>query len=136
MGSRGEELPLPEFNLSSDIPKEIANAFSEATTALLANCPRASAVMARRILEAIAVDKGETSGSLAQRLANLSSTVIIHPTLTEWTKEVRLIGNQGAHFDLINNISKKDAQQLLNFIRELLKFRYELPAELNRRRNP
>jgi len=126
--------PLPNIDLSSDIPKEIAGAFSEAATALLADCPRASAVMARRTIEAIAVDKGQNTGSLAQRLSKLGSEGILHPTLIEWTKEVRLIGNQGAHFDLIDTVSKEDAQQLLDFIRELLKFLYELPAELNRRR--
>lgn len=128
--------PLPNMNLSSDIPKEIAGAFSEAAAALLADCPRASAVMARRTIEAIAVDKGEKTGPLAHRLAKLGSEGILHPALIEWTKEVRLIGNQGAHFDLIDTVSKEDAQQLLDFIRELLKFLYELPAELYRRRNP
>ena len=34
--------------VSSDVPKQIADAFAEAVTALTAHCPRAAAVMARR----------------------------------------------------------------------------------------
>jgi hypothetical protein len=126
--------PLPENNLSPDIPEEIANVFSEAATTLMANCPRASAVMSRRTLEAITVEKGEAKGSLAERLKNLSEKGILHPSLTEWAKEIRLIGNKGAHFDPIYEVSNEDAKQLITFIRELLKYLYELPAELDRRR--
>jgi len=127
--------PLPEAKLSSDIPSDIAGAFAEAVTALAANCPRASAVMARRTLEAITVDKGETKGTLADRLNALGAKGVLHPTLSDWAKEVRLVGNVGAHFDPIKQVTVEDAQQLVNFIRELLKYLYELPAELNRRRS-
>lgn len=127
--------PLPESNLSVDIPEEIRDAFAEANTCLLANCPRASAVMARRVLEAITVEKGETKGTLVERLNTLSSKGTLHPTLSDWSREVRLIGNKGAHFDPIQSVTKDDAKQLILFIRELLKYLYELPAELSRRRS-
>lgn len=126
--------PLPNTQLSSDIPAEIADAFTEAVTALSANCPRAAGVMARRTLEAITVDKGETQGVLADRLKNLATKGILQPMLADWAKEVRLVGNTGAHFDPIKQISKGDAQQLISFIRELLRYLYEMPADLARRR--
>jgi hypothetical protein len=128
--------PLPETNLSTDIPKEISEIFGEAATTLAANCPRASAVMLRRTLEAIVTDQGEPTGTLASRLDNLASKGILQPTLSDWAKEVRLIGNQGAHFDPIQMVTIDDAKQLLSFVRELLKYLYELPAELARRRTP
>lgn len=128
--------PFPEMNPSPDVPSDIAAVFSEAVRALAANCPRASATMARRTLEAIAVEKGETSGVLADRLNALSAKDILHPSLAEWVKEVRLVGNAGAHFDPMQPVSSKDAKQLVDFIRELLKYLYELPAELKRRRSP
>lgn len=126
--------PLPDSSLSSDVPPEISDAFSEATTVLFANCPRAAVVMLRRTLEAITVDRGESNGTLSQRLKNLSDNGIIHPTLQEWTKEVRLIGNNGAHYDPLTKVELADAQQLKLFLRELIKYIYEMPAELNRRR--
>ena len=126
--------PLIASSLHNAVPKPITSAFLEATQALSANCPRASAVMARRTLEAIAADKGEANGTLAQRLKNLSDNGTLHSTLSEWSKEVRLIGNKGAHYDPLDDVSVKDARQLNDFIHELVKYLYVLPAELNARR--
>ena len=126
--------PIPEANLSSDIPEHISSVVAEAAGAIYANCPRASAVMSRRALEAICVDKGETKGVLADRLEALKTKGVLQPTLAEWAKEVRLIGNVGAHFDPLETVTIKEAKQLLSFLRELLKYLYELPADLDRRR--
>lgn len=127
--------PLAEDNLSTDIPKQISEVFNEATRTLAANCPRASVVMARRTLEAITVDKGETKDTLYKRLDALNKKGIIHPSLVDWAQEVRLIGNKGAHFDPIEKVDSKDAKELVSFVRELLRYVYELPAELERRRS-
>lgn len=127
--------PLPEQKVSSDVPNGIASAFGEAAAALAAHCPRASVVMARRTLEAITVDKGESSGNLDQRLRALAARGSLQPTLADWAQEVRLVGNTGAHADPMEKVLVEDAQQLLSFIRELMRYLYELPAELNRRRS-
>jgi hypothetical protein len=52
--------PATDAQVSADVPAQIAEAFQEAARAAHARCPRASAAMARRTLEAITVDKGET----------------------------------------------------------------------------
>jgi hypothetical protein len=127
--------PLPQAKKSADVPSDIADALAEAATALAAGCYRASAVMARRTLEAVTADQGESNGTLATRLAALSSKGVLQPTLGDWAKEVRLVGNTGAHFDPIDTVPKEDAEQLLSFVQELLRYLYELPAELNRRRS-
>lgn len=90
--------------------------------------------MARRTVEAITMDKGETNGTLAERLVRLRDRGILQPALAEWATEVRLIGNIGAHFDPIQSVSLDDSRELLAFVRELLRYLYELPAELSRRR--
>ncbi|MCL4215393.1 MAG: DUF4145 domain-containing protein [Candidatus Hydrogenedentes bacterium] len=128
--------PAGDAHVSADVPAQIAAVFQEAVRGLHADCPRASAVIARRTLEAIAVDKGETAGTLADRLANLASKGILLPTLADWSKQVRLVGNVGAHFDPIDSVSKKDAEVLVSFVRQLLRYLYELPAELARQQNP
>jgi len=97
--------PLPEMSLSEDIPSEIASTFSEASVALNANCPRASVVMLRRTLETITVDKGETEGNLFKRLQRLHERGVLHPSLADWTKEIRLAGNIGAHYDPAQEVS-------------------------------
>ena len=88
--------------------------------------------MARCALEGIVVDKGETKGSLAQRLKNLADRGVLLPTLADWSKEVRLLGNDAVH-DLAVDVSMEDAKQLVEFIRELARYIYVLPHELQKR---
>lgn len=126
--------PLPETTLSSDTPTTIASAFGEAATCLAAGAPRACAVMAGRTLEAITADKGETDGTLAHRLRRLREKSTLPPTLADWADEVRVVRNFGAHWDPIQDVSREDAEQLMQFTRELIRHLYELPAELERRR--
>ena len=128
--------PAAETHVSTDVPIQIAEAFQEAVRAKHAECPRAAAVMARRTLEAITVDKGETKGRLTDRLNNLASKGVLLSTLADWSKEVRLVGNVSAHCDPISSVSKKDAEDLISFVGELLRYLYELPADLSRRREP
>ena len=127
--------PLPNSSIHSAIPPDIASAFNEANRAVWANCPRAGAAMARRTLEAITVEQGVSNGTLAQRLKNMEASGKLLPALADWAKEVRLIGNTGAHFDPIKDVSISDANDIINFISELLNYIYVLPAELSRRRN-
>jgi len=127
--------PIPEANLSTDILEDVAGVVGEAAGALYANCPLTSDVMSRRALEAICADKGETSGVLADRLNALKTKDILQPTLADWAKEGRLIGNFGAHFDPMKTVTMDDAKQLMSFLRELMKYLYELSAELERKRS-
>ena len=126
--------PAAETHVSTDVPTQIAEVFQEAVQAQHAGCPRAAAVMARRTLEEITVDRGEVKGPLVERLENLASKGVLLPTLADWSKEVRLVGNAGAHFDPINSVKAKDAEDLISFVRELLRYLYDLPADLARRR--
>lgn len=126
--------PLPQVALSQAVPVEIAEAFSEAIVCLSAPAPRAAAAMARRTLEAITVNQGETKGVLADRLKALATRNLLQPSLADWAKEVRLIGNSGAHYDLIEQVTPEDAKDIINFIRELVRYLYELPADLDKRR--
>lgn len=127
--------PLPTPELSDDVPTEIVDAFAEAERSLAAGCPRAAAVMARRTLEAITSHIGKSNGSLYKQLEELKDEGDIHPTLHEWATEIRLIGNVGAHFDPIDTVSEHEAEQLILFIRELLKYVFEFPSRLDGLRN-
>jgi len=128
--------PAADTQMSSDVPVQIGEVFQEAVRAAHAECPRASAVMARRTLEAITADKGETTGALAGRLKKLAASGVLLSTLADWASEVRLVGNAGAHYDPMDSVSKKDAEQLIAFVGELLRYLYELPAKLARRKGP
>jgi hypothetical protein len=120
--------------LDPAVPGDISSAFVEAAVALVAGCPRASAAMARRTLEAIAAAFGVTEGTLFERIDALAGWGVLQRTLADWAHEVRLVGNAGAHFDPIDAISSADAREMLGFLRELMHYLYVLPAELKRRR--
>jgi len=126
--------PFQGMELSSDIPDIIQKILQEAKISYSAQCYRASAVMSRRTLEAITVDKGESEGVLAKRIKNLISKGILDKNLGDWATEIRLIGNYGAHFDPIKDVEKEDANQIILFIEELIKYAYVMPAEIARRR--
>jgi len=127
--------PMPGAELSKDVPAEIADAFREATICFAANCYRASVTMSRRTVEAVTSDR-EThkKNDLKGGLEALAEKEKLQPALQEWAQEVRLIGNRGAHYNPLEQVSEEDARDLVNFIRELLKHIYELPAQLKRRR--
>lgn len=127
--------PLPDAEGSDDVPEDIAKCFAEAVTACHANCPRAAAVMARRTLEAVGVDHGETEGPLATRLDRMRDDGRLETALAEWAKDIRLVGNVGAHYDPIEHLDRTEVEELLRFMRELLRYVYELPAQLERRRS-
>lgn len=91
--------------------------------------------MLRRTIEAIVVYFGEEKGTLAQRLQKLSERNILQPSIADWAKEVRQVGNQGAHFDPAENVSMDDVKQLMSFVQELMKYLFILRAELERRKS-
>jgi hypothetical protein len=49
---------------------------------------------------------------------------MLPPTLADWAKEVRLIGNVGAHFDPLEDVESRDAEQLRDSIHKLLSYLY------------
>lgn len=127
----------PFLNIHSvkDVPSEIAAVLQEAKTCYSAQCFKAAAVMARRTLEAIISERGASGKTLYVGIKNLKDQEFIDKNLLEWATEVRLIGNNGAHFDPIEDVSKEDAKSVIVFIEELIKFIYIMPVELARRRN-
>jgi hypothetical protein len=126
--------PFQGVILTPDVPEAILKILREARITFSAQCYRASAVMSRRILEAITVNKGENDGSLASRIKSLVTKGVLDKNLGEWTTEIRLIGNFGAHFDPIKDVDKVDAEQIILFIEELIKYLYVMPSEIAKRR--
>jgi hypothetical protein len=126
----------PFFNMKLDesLSEEIQQVLREAKINFSTQCYRSSAVMSRRALEAIASEKGEVTGNLFQKIKNLTNNGVLDKNLGEWATEIRLIGNSGAHHDPIDDVNKEDANQILLFIEELIKYLYIMPAEIQKRR--
>jgi hypothetical protein len=126
--------PFMNINSIQDIPESISAILQEAKTCYSAQCYRASAVLSRRTLEAIIADKGATEKSLYLGIKKMRDLEIIDKSLNEWATEIRLIGNSGAHFDPMEKVEKIDAEKVIMFTEELIKYIYILPAEIARRR--
>jgi hypothetical protein len=127
--------PFQGMVVNEEVPATIQKILGEAKISFAAQCYRASAVMSRRTLEAIAADKGEGSGTLSMQIKNLMAKGILDKNLGDWATEVRLIGNSGAHFDPVSDVEKTDAEQIILFIEELIKYLYVMPAEIAKRRS-
>jgi len=58
----------------------------------------------------------------------------LHPSLVDWAREIRLIGNAGAHPDALDPVSDEEATDLARLCRQLLHVVYEVPARIARNR--
>jgi hypothetical protein len=131
--------PMPgSADLDADIPPGIGSAYSEGLRALAVKAPRAAAVMFRGMLAQFVADKGSAAAqakhTLYDKLEQMSQDGSLHPSLVEWAKEIRLIGNAAAHPDALDPVSEQEAAELGRLCRQLLDVIYEVPARITRSR--
>jgi hypothetical protein len=131
--------PTPgSMDLGPDIPSDVASAYSEGMRALSVKAPRAAVVMFRGMLAHFVKDKGsaaaQAKNSLYHSLEQMSQDGSLHPSLVEWAKEIRVLGNAAAHPDSLDPVSEDEAAELGRLCRELLRVVYEIPASITRSR--
>jgi hypothetical protein len=131
--------PVPGAgDLDPDIPEPVGSAFTEGMRALSANCPRAAAVMFRGMLTAVVRDQGSEAAqqarALYQQLKAMEQEGTLHPSLVEWAAEIRLVGNAGAHFDELEQVTQAEAADLSRLCQQLITVVYETPARIRRAR--
>lgn len=119
--------PVRDTPLSTEIPESARRSFEEARACHHANQFTAAALMVRRTLEAVCVDKGATGGTLHAKLNDLKNREIIEGKLTDWSHDLRALGNNAAH-DTTVFISAADAQDALELAEALLNYVYVLDA--------
>lgn len=122
--------------LDESIPDKINQDMKEAYVCYDNNCFKASVAMARRALQNAVRDKGAKGEDLYNEIENLASKHIITPELKDWAHEIRSLGNIGAHpeEDGLDEVSKEDAKDIINFASEFLKYSYVMPSEVAKRR--
>jgi hypothetical protein len=129
-------------DLDESIPPALREAFVEGVRAHGAKAPHAAAVMFRRTVEGIIRDKGNEpavqqldNNDLPGALLHMNKAAILDKTLYEWTLEIRALGNTGGHFDAFENVSIEQSDQLVQLVRQLLRYVYEEPARMQRLRD-
>ncbi|MFG1717880.1 DUF4145 domain-containing protein [Micromonospora chalcea] len=123
--------------LSEHVPEPIRREFEEARACFGSNSYTATVVMVRRTLEGICQDNGIAERNLATALERMERDGLIDKTIATWATQLRLLGNQGAHFTG-RPISREDASDALTFTEALLDQIYVLVkrfAEFQKRRD-
>lgn len=117
-----------------DVPRHIASAASEATLCLSVNAYRAVGALARAVIEATAKDKGAKGNDLAQKIDALRRADHIRTHTQQQAHEVRQFGNEMAHGDFVEPVTKEEAEEVLQLMVEVLDEVYQSPARLEKRK--
>lgn len=133
-GEPGVLWPKQQSPLSPHVPEALRREHAEARRCFSAKAYTAAAVMVRRTLEGVCVDQGITSDNLSRpkplfkMLEQMKNEGKIDGRLFEWAQELRVLGNQGAHYTG-TSVSREDAADGLALAEALLDFLYVLTAQ-------
>lgn len=115
------------------VPNSVARPYREAHQAYKVKLYDSCSAMCRKTLEAVCGQYGESQGKLSRRLDRLLQHGVIDRVMFEWTQELRLSGNKGAHADP-ESVTEAEAKDMLEFARAVLLYAFELPKRLQRAR--
>jgi len=97
-----------------------------------------TAVMARRALQGVCLDKGAKKEDVLQSQIDwMLKEGIITKDLGEWAHEVRFVGNDAAHPSKPGEdkpVTKEDAEDILQLVEQFVKVLYIAPAIAEERR--
>ena len=136
--------PPTAGSVHASVPEALRESYAEGLRCHGVRAFRAAVVMFRRCLEGIVEAKGspEAQGILASRgpgkIAKAIDQMVADGDLTkelgEWAHEVRLVGNEGGHWDPLDAVTADDANSLSNLVSGLFDYLFILPANLRARR--
>lgn len=138
-GWAGEPSPLwpaPQSKLSPSVPHRLQRAHQEAELCFSAKAYAATVVMVRRALEGVCADQGAAAKTLMKALEGLRDSGKIEGRLFDWAQDLRVLGNQGAHFNDAE-VSREDAEDALALAEALMDYIYVLAVryeEFSKRR--
>ena len=131
-----DQYPKKTPKLNPSIPLDVANDYIEAIKCFDIGSNKACVVMCRRALQTSVIQKGATKGKLSDQIDELFEKGIITEDIRNWSHEIRLTGNIGAHPDQdgLENVIPQDAEELTKFMEEYLNYVYVLPAKVAAKR--
>ncbi len=122
------ELPHPS------VPLQVADDWLEAQRAMQASAPKAAAVMLRRVLYDVLIDKKCKLQPLKDGLAQLIGNERLPAIFDEWLPAIKDDGHDGAHPDRALAVSTENVTETLDYTAELLRFLYIEPYEFQQRK--
>jgi len=125
------ELPKPVNDLVIDSVKKD---FEEALLCQSVGAYRGAAVLARRAVQLICLDKGaKKDKKLYEQIKGLFDNNIITQDIKDWADEVRYIGNDAAHPNK-EEVNKEDSEDILELLESLCDVLYVAPARAAKRK--
>lgn len=139
-GQRNILLTSPTETITFDkenIPQKVLNAFTEAIKCHSNTCFIAAAIMIRKTLEEICIDRGASGKNLFKKLEDLGGKILIPQELLSGMNELRLLGNDAAHIEAqtFAEIGKEEIEVSLEFTKEILKAVYQYENLLQKLKN-
>ncbi|MFD7443276.1 DUF4145 domain-containing protein [Streptomyces sp. NPDC059909] len=126
--------PQKRRPLSFKVPEALRREHEEALQCFSSKAYTATAVMVRRTLEGVCLDQGISNSGrrppLFKMLEQMKNDGKIDGRLFEWAQELRVLGNQAAHFTG-TEVSRQDAEDGLALAEALLDYLYVLSAQFD-----
>jgi len=118
------------------LPLDVEKLYNEARFCMSVNAFTASVLVCRKILLHLAVDKKAPPAGLTfeKAVEYLASIGYVPPEGKGWVDEIRKKSNEANHE--IKLMTQKDAEELISFSEELLKFMYEFPSRVPKKVTP
>jgi hypothetical protein len=115
----------------ASLPKDVESLYAEARSSIAASAYTGAALICRKILMHIAVEKGADEGKSFQfYVEHLANVGYVPPDGKGWVDHIRTKGNEATHEIVITQ--KADAEELFSFLEMLLRFVYEFPARISK----
>ncbi|MFF7524915.1 DUF4145 domain-containing protein [Streptomyces pseudovenezuelae] len=115
--------PTPPRSLAETIPEVLRREHFEARTCFKSKAYTATVVMVRRTLEGVCTQYGITKKPLYKAFEEMESLGLIEGRLLEWAQELRVLGNEGAHFTG-KPVTRQDASDAIALAEALLDYLY------------
>jgi len=112
---------------ATDLPGPILTSFAEAITCHATGCYVAAAMMVRKTMEQLCLDRKATGGNLKERIASLGKTIVLPKDLLDGMDDLRLLGNDAAHVEsqTFDSVGKDELEVAIEFAKEVLKATYQ-----------
>jgi Domain of unknown function (DUF4145) len=122
---------------ATNIPAAVSKSMEEAVACHAAECFIASAIMVRKTLEELCLDRGATGANLKERIKALQAKILIPQELLDGADDLRLLGNDAAHIGSqeFNQVGKEEVEIGIEFAKEVLKAVYQYSALLQKLRS-
>lgn len=116
------------------IPADIADDWLEAQRSFNGDNPKAAAVMLRRVLYGVLIDKGCKLRPLHEGVRDLIAGQRLPAVFDDWLPAITDDGHDGAHPDRALKVSTENVAETMEYTAELLRYLYVEPYEFQQRK--